>query len=444
MTPEGPEIPPATPIPERGPIKTPAPESGLEMPAEFFNSDNQGFFDRMSERAQNFAHQAYEGIYNIPIVNRVVGKLEIAYNNFWSDRHEEKAIGLKEKMDGLSVKIGTFDDSKSRIEAAIADLTSQGVPGVESLQVKLKDLDRQKNETLNERDRVQSKFEARDNKIKLYTNERDRVADKLIGHYSEKLKPMEKEFGTLYTCRDQADLSLAVLEAKQQEQIEKLDNFEKRKQQIEEALRATGMTEKQIAKFEAVKALGSYIDDGHKSIQSAKEQMTARVEQINKRIAKVDAKANPYRDKREEFARIKEGRPIKIHVETRQRGEEFRGSEETEGHTRSEAPETKERETESKTEITAEKKDKEKNRATVEDFIAAWNSRDAKEDTRQILDPKDFYRVTTLSAKFKLEAKDFKSILGKYYKLRKIPVKEFERRINGFLKKFSETLTNTK
>lgn len=108
-------------------------------------------------------------------------------------------------------------------------MKSQNIPGVESLQLKIKVIDQQKINLLNEKDKVQSKFEARENKAKLYTNERDRVADKLIGRYNEKLEPMEKELESLQTCKDQADLVIAVTEVKHKEQIAKLDGIEKRK-----------------------------------------------------------------------------------------------------------------------------------------------------------------------------------------------------------------------
>jgi len=60
----------------------------------------------------------------------------------------------------------------------------------------------------------QSKFEAIDNKLKLYTNERDRVADKLIGRYEEKLKPMEAELERLQNFNNKIDLMVVAAEVK--------------------------------------------------------------------------------------------------------------------------------------------------------------------------------------------------------------------------------------
>lgn len=410
-----------------------------EIVSAFLNSENQSFWGRMSEGGKKLVSQAYEGFYKIPGVNRVVGKLEIAYNQFWIDKHEEKAVDFKNKMDGLDLKAGAFEQSKKEIESVIEDLKSQNIPGVESLQLKIKVIDQQKINLLNEKDKAQSKFEARENKAKLYTNERDRVADKLIGNYNEKLKPMEKELENLQTCKDQVDLEITVTEVKHKERTAKLDGIEKRKTQVEEALRRTGMSEKEIRKFEAVKTLDGFLNQGREYIRLEKENLAKRKAEINAKIAKVDAKANPYRDKREEFARVKEGRPLKINVPTRERGQEFIGTEETTSHTRAEnsgyeSPRTYERESSVETEEETVEEDKE--RLKTLNYISGWNSylqeKYGKKLPGELIDPKDFLRSTRLSAEHKLDFKDFKNILTKYYKFRKIPADKLNKSIDKF------------
>lgn len=396
------EKPPTTPTPEstEEKPKIPTPETATgggteefkenksqetaETASAFLSSENQSFWGRMSEGGKKIASQAYEGLYKIPGVNRVVGKMEIAYNQFWIDRHEEKSVEFKNKMDGLGLKSEAFEQSKKEIESVIENLRQQNIPGVESLELKVKVIDQQKINLLNEKDKIQSKFEARENKTKLYTNERDRVADKLIGRYNEKLEPLEKELENLQTCKDQADLVIAVTEVKHKEQIAKLDDIEKRKTQVEEALRRTGMSEKEIRKFEAVKTLEGFLSQGRENIRTEKENLARRKAEINAKIAKVDAKANPYRDKREEFARVKE----------------------------------------------------DKERLKTSDYVSGWNSylqeKYGKKLPGELIDPKDFLRSTRLSAEHKLDFKDFKNILTKYYKFRKIPADKLNKSIDKF------------
>jgi chromosome segregation ATPase len=307
-----------------------------ENTASVLSPENKSFFRRMSEGGVKIANQVYEGLYKIPGVNRVIGKIEIAYNQFWIDRHQEKITNLKEKIDSLDLRINALDQSKKEIESVIENLKQQNVPGVESLQIKLQDIDRQKAALLNEKDKVQSKFEAMDNKLKLYTNERDRVADKLIGRYEEKLNPLEAELERLQTFRDQVDSMVASTEERHKELLAHLAEIEKKKTQIEDALRRTGMSEKKIRKFEAIKKLEEYLLEVQEKMRLEKENLAWRKVEINRRIAEVDAKANPYRDKREEFVRVKEGRPIKIDLEKRKRGKGFMGMEEAKAHSRSE------------------------------------------------------------------------------------------------------------
>jgi hypothetical protein len=112
-----------------------------EKTAACLSPENQIFFNKMSESGKKIANQVYEGLYKIPGIKRVVGKLEIAYNQFWLERHEKKALEFKNKMDGFDIKIRALDQSKKEIESVIENLKQQNIPGVDSLQLKLKDID---------------------------------------------------------------------------------------------------------------------------------------------------------------------------------------------------------------------------------------------------------------------------------------------------------------
>lgn len=407
-----------------------------ERTTSVLSPENRNFFYRMSEKGRKIANQVYEGLYKIPGVSRIVGKMEIAYNQFWIDRYQEKAVEFKSKMDNTDLKIEVLDQSKEEIESVIENLKQQNIPGVESLQLKLQDIERQKEKLLNKKDRYQSKFEAVDNKIKLYTNKRDRIADKLISRYEEKLKPLEEELEKLQTYKDQIDLLIAVTKAKNKEQISKLNEIEKSKNQLEENLRKTGMREREIRKMAVIKELNKKIAEGQRKIKAEEENLSKRKAKIDKKIAKVDRKANPYRDKREEFVRIKERRPIRIEVSERKRGIEFKGEEEVKAHPR---VETGRERVSVSTRIEAEEmveeeivEEKEKLRTAV--YIKRWNEfliENYKEDAH-VVDLTDFLEATGLSEDFVLDFDDFKNILEKYLKYRKIPMDQFNQNIDNF------------
>jgi len=412
-----------------------------EKIASNFNPENRKTFERMSEQAKNIANQVYEGLYKTPGINKIVGKLEIAYNQLWIDKHQEKAAKLKEKIDGFDLRINALNQSEKEIKLAIEDLKQQNIPGVESLQIKIQDIERQKEELLNKKDRVQSKFEERENKLKLYVNERDLVADRFITHYEEKLEPLELELKKLQNYRNQLDLLAVVTEAKYKEQSAKLDNLRKKKVQIENTLHHAGMSEKEIRKNEAIKQFEKIILENQKKIRSdyslEKEKLTRSKAEINKKIAKVDAKANPYRDKREEFVRIKERRPIRMEVAPRQK-EEFKDEEKIEAHPRIEVRPV---EKSIPNKSGAEKEPKNKEKLPISDLLHYWNNflREVYKNEAMLIDEKDFLRdflqLINLPKDSKLDFEDFKDVLGKYLKSRKLSKKQFKQSIDKFFEK---------
>lgn len=408
-----------------------------ERTASVLSPENRSFFSRMSEKGAKIADQVYEGLYKIPGVNRIVGKLEIAYNQFWIDRHQKKAIEIKSKIEDLNSKIGRLDQAREDIASAIGELKQENLPGIESLQLKLQDIERQRVSLLNDKDKAQSKFEARDNEIKLYTNERDRVADRFISRYAEKLRPMEAELGRLQTYKDQIDLQIAVAEAGHKEQLLRLGDIERIKNKVAEVLRGTGMSEKEIRDFGAIRQLEAALAAGRERIRAEKETLVQRRAEIDKRIAKVEAKANSYRDKEKKFVRIKEGRPVEIDVVAPPGGGKRRLSEGKMAKAGSETMFGAEQvlagaKRESRSERGAE--DEGRERLAVVAYLSGWNEflKETYKNDAQLVEAKDFLKVTGLGEDYKLDAEDFKNILGKYLKYRKAPMDQFNRSIDKF------------
>lgn len=282
---------------------------------------------------------------------------------------------------------------------------------------------KKKTDLQNKKDKIQSKFEYRDNKKKLYTNERDRVADKLIGRYNEKLEPMEKELEKLQDSKNRMDLQIATTEIKHKESMTKLADMENNKTVVENALKATGMSDRQVRNFEAVKVLETLLADGREKIRMEKEELTRRKAEINQKIAKVDAKANPYRDKRGEFTRVKERRPIEMKVEARKR-EDFEGEEDVKGTTRE------------KFEAESGKEEQQELQA----YISGWNVFIQEKYGKggisgELIDGDRFSKETGLSKDTKIDFGDFKNVLAKYYKVAKLPKDKFDKSIDEFFDK---------
>ncbi|OGH80429.1 MAG: hypothetical protein A3I29_00570 [Candidatus Magasanikbacteria bacterium RIFCSPLOWO2_02_FULL_44_11] len=380
--------------------------------------------------------------------NVLVGRFEIAYNQFWIDRHQKQTVEIKNKIDGVDIKIGALDRSIKEIASVINDLKRQGVPGGESLKLKLKEIERKMVVLKNEKDKLQTKFDVKENKMKLNTNQRDAVANKLIRHYDEKLEPMEGELESLATTLDETDLLVAVTEARHNGLLERLSEIEEKKTQVEEALKKIGMSAREISKFEAVTALHDILVSGRATIKNEKEDLKQRKAVIQKEIAAVDAKAGPYRDKKEAFVRIKSGRPIEMKLAERTKENEFTGQEDIKAHPRASRAEAAPASEKSSPE-TAPVKEGDKGRYSVSAFVGGWNKHLEKDygaaATGEMIDLDDFIGATKLPEDFKMNSKDFKNIAGKYSKLRNKPTDKLNKteKSDGVVDKFFDGIINS-
>ncbi|MFA6408516.1 MAG: hypothetical protein WCW36_03595 [Candidatus Paceibacterota bacterium] len=415
--------------------------SGGDIAASL-NVENRGFFGSMSEAGKRIATQAYEGLHKIPFTDNVIGdKLGIAYNRFWLDKHEKKAAALKSEMDSLDLQSKAFDESKKEMESVFKNL---GIEGSPKLLLDLKNMDRRKTELLNKKDRIQSEFEARENKAKLYTNERDRIADKLISRYDEKLKPIEDKLEQLKTDAYTEDLLAEVAEVKQKELVARLIDIRKRETRIEESLSRAGMSVREVGNNEAIKMLRGILAQGRNDLIAGKkllEQQKRRRSDIYKKLMKVDAKSNPYRDSREKIVRVKDGRPIDFGVGTRTRGEVFSGIEGIETHPRAEwSPTSEEATVNTPEEVAVETAEVSVERPGAAFLAGLWNSYiktlkmpDGKTNVL-LIDEKDFLGEARLPGSYPMNLLDFEKILKKYYRLKRMPLDGFDRISDDFRK----------
>lgn len=419
-----------------------APEKGVRPASESLSPENRGFFKKMSDAGKRF----YEGLFKIPGVNRIVGKMEIAFHQSFADYHEKRAVEHNDRKTALDTQISSLDSSISGIESAVAELEKSGVSNTQGFMLKVRDMQRQKQELMAKKDVVQSKLEAELNKRNIFTNERDRVADKLIGRYDEKLRPMEQEIESLYTDRDQADLIVEVTEAKHRQQYEAIAKIEAQKKQITDSLLRAGMSESKVKSFGGLKMLDKQIAQSRDKLRTEKEAIAIKRNEINRKIAEADERANPYRDKREEFVRVKEGRPIEFKLERRRRRIGFDGEESIISNNRMPEQGNDTDNIGENTPAAAEAAPTnepalEKNgKPTLHAQLSGWNKflkdkfpadvRVAKEIIRE----DDFTSATKLSAEDTLNIDELKKILAKYYKYKKIKNDKFDKEFDKYVK----------
>ena len=386
---------------------------------------------------KSFLTKIYEG----SGLSTVVGKLQISYNQFWMNKHEDKANGLKGELNDFDKAIAAIDVSRTEIESANNELSaSLKVPGFKSLQTSLHDMDEKKLELLAKKDRVQSNLEEVDNKMKTRTNERDRIADKLIGDFDEKLRPIEGELETLMNRRDQLDLCCEVTEAKHEGCLRKFAEIEKSKARLEEGLRLGGRPDKEIKKL--VKPFEDILAQGRAGIRAEKELIEKNKKEINEKIAEADARANPYRDERDEFKRVKGIRPNKIEIPVRKNiRTEYGSSEVVSPSTRVEeevnAPVNA---NESAVATAPESVEQREVLPTVSLLVSHWNEylktapgSTSEKIAKETINLAAFLKAVPFRDNFELSLERFKKILGRYYKVKKITTNNINDKFDKFV-----------
>lgn len=431
---EAPEI--VQPAVDAGKTEAPPQSGGEKSPADLLSAENRGLWDRMSAGGKKLAGQIYEKLYQIPGVNRIVGKLEIAYNQFGMNSSEASVAGLRNEIAGSEAKLKAFHASRQEIAAVVEDFKARNVPGVELLVTKIGEIDRQKDSILAHREQLISQADEEGKKFKSFNENRDRVADKLIGHFNEKLDVAGKEIEKLESSRDEVDLLITVAEVQHADQLAKLGDIEQKKGRVEQALRLAGMSETEIRQFEGVKVLEGFLKQGRDNIESEKKNLAMRQANIEAGIIRAKADADSYKGRRDEFARIKEGKPkpVKSEAETRkeEKGEvEPKPSEAKPGDSGA----TKGGQTEG-VPIRIEEENFE--RQTINTYVSQWNQylpdKYGSENVPagEMVSLSGFLRTTRLSGDFVIGFEDFKKILEKFYRYQKKPNEKLSEHLADF------------
>ena len=233
------------------------------------------------------------------------------------------------------------------------------------------------------------------------------------------------------------DVSIAVMNTRHAKIVEKMNDLEEKKNNLAEALAMSGMSERKVRRSEVIKLYDEQIRKGYENMRQEKESAEIRKNKMDERIAVEDRKSNPYRDKREEFVRIKENRPLDMGVETRTRSAGFDGRESAQGHVRNVESGESDQSGEN-----GERMAEIKGRVPANVLVSHWNRHIHEGASNGVdfggassmLDQRDFFNISGLSQNEALGVKDFMDILSKYYKYRKVS----NDNLNATIKRFSE------
>ena len=357
--------------------------------------------------------------------------MTIAYNNFWADRHGMKAANLQKKVEGFDMGIKALDNSKTEIASVLKDL---GMTGDKLLDVKMKEIDRQRNALSNKRNATQSAFDASVNRANLYTEKRDNVADKLIDRYTGILSPLERKMEGLNESKAELGVLITGTEARLDAQNDKIDDIESKRDKLEKSLLSSGLSEREVNKI--IKGTFGVIE---KQLAGCRKAVEAELNDLNKKridtdskIVKVSEKMTPYRDRKNQFISVKADGPIvvdkaKTAGENAETADNVGSGVETPGEVSERGEETDSAEKESGMEA---------GKNSVEGYLAVWNKlckdKMGKDQILQI-NQEDFLKKCGLKKDFILKTKQFKKVLEGYLlKLKKTPANVLKDAIKKF------------
>jgi len=399
----------------------------------FVEKRNKGFFSKLSSSAKEIMSNAYEGVYMTPGLNKTVGKMEIAYNQFWIDRKERKAGKVKDRMDALDIKNESLSAVKTEIGDAVKTLREIGLGGTSSLLTKAKEIGKSILKNENKLDKLQGKIEEKENEVKIFTNKRDAIADRLITHYEKKLSPIEGKLVVLEERRNEIELFCIASEVKIDEQKAKIKKVEDARSKIEKSYISAGFKDRQIQKNDVIRELNEQINSLYCHIQIEQAKIAARREEINEKIAKINKKAEPYRNRKNEFIRIKDSRPIDFGLKERKYTNEFKSTEATKGHPREdEGSRYYENENISNNEQESIYGQSYEGMDKISNLINNFNDLLLKEKMGDIaIDPRELFRATALREGTQITFKNFFRIVEQYYKAKKVGKDKYEKIINN-------------
>lgn len=400
---------------------------------------NLDFWEKMSAGAKGVMGKMYDGLNKIPIVNRFVAKVEIAHNQNKADKKEAKQTRLVNKYNSLNSKGGFLEEAQKAREDALKTLEAGGVVSKDLTKDKHK-LEKQKNKIEYKKDKLQSRVEKLENKKSLFVNKRDASAERMIHFYEKKLGPIEASLERLETKKDKAELICLANEVKIDEQESRINDLEKKKNDWIEKCEAFGMTEKKARGYGILKEMDKQIETARSKIYIMRKENEIRMKEINSKLAKIHKKAEPYRNRKNQFIRIKDNRPVDFNMPERTELKEHTEKQEVKSYKRGEYIESEEEEKTKRDprEEMYEATEQKEGTDSFNSWITKLNDHiEKKQELKKYkdllkIDQENIIQATRLHDNTKITVDNFKKIITLYYKIKKIDKKLVSEVINNF------------
>lgn len=297
----------------------------IESALSSLSDTSREVLEGLSGKAKEFAGDIYESLDKAKEENRLIAKAEIAFDQVWVDKHGEKAAKWKEKVALEEVKIDLKDKEilsqkekfKKNIELLdeIAKEHPKRVLQIEKQKLRLKTernkqvqaLERNKQEAQKKKEEYQLKLDVKEQKAKNWVEKRNLVAEKMINHYDEKLKPLEKDYQKIENAKKEQELVITIQEVRMDQRANRIANVEESLAELREEHQNKNLFQKIFKRNPSLSILADVIKDEKRELFKEQKRLFEMKEgtiKYNERLAKLNEKAAPFIRRRGEFDRV--------------------------------------------------------------------------------------------------------------------------------------------
>ncbi len=374
------------------------------------SSKGREFIQNMPENAKRVASSMYEGIYRIPGVNRVVAKAEIAWNQVWIDRKQDRIIELNDKVREITAETATLDESEAALNESLEIIRSQGFSGTAKIEKSLRKIASRKSELSEKKLVAESKVSRKQESMDSFVEKRNEITDRMVDKYGERMKPLETKLENLRGLQDALEFQTAIMEADHADKMIEIAKLDEKRTKVYNALRGAGQLDKN-GNHPALNQFDSVINASKMRIAWAEATVKAKKKDIETRISETDAKANVYKGKQREFSAVKE-----------------RGLYVSKAPEKAADRELEESELESG--FAEEEHLAESSRLSIGTFLDKWNDHlkdtvsDEKRKISLTIDKAAFLKGARWNEGKELDYEHFVKVLDGYYRMKKVDFKD--------------------
>ena len=282
---------------KEGPGELPIPEikhvfEKEPIKIDFGNENNRGFFNGLSESARNLVGGLYEGT-----KMNTVDRAKIMFNTVLMDWHENRASKIAENRDGYQGELNSVEERIKRHEESLQKIET-GLGAVpedvrRKAEMERAGFDKQRDFVRGNLEKENSKLAMRERKKASYENTRKDIVEDVSGRIRERLNPLEGQLEKIKTQKEALDLEIGAF-------ANKKDSFQKKIEEFEGEVEATEFGSVKSAYKKELDKLRESVAESEKHIKSRLGERRA----IEREFADVDHKADKWRIKHNEFARL--------------------------------------------------------------------------------------------------------------------------------------------